>query len=546
MKIIHIFARNFGSYEDLAYNFGDGNLTLISGSTGSGKSTIPDMVCWALYGVTAKNGNADDVISWQSDGEPTVTTIEVELNGQQEKITITRTRGVASKKQNDLFWTKEGFEDAPIRGKDLIDSQRLLEAILGIDAETFIASAYFHEFSNSGHFFLANAKGRRALLERITDLSFPDRLQGRAAESSKELRSKATVLERELLAVRALHTRVQRDVDRTVLLQSSWDSDQKIICSEIEIKDKNFKKDQAKKQKDLQSKIESLEATLKEESELADNLALLNEAMEGCRSTRCGECGGPKENKHYEELRKAAVEISYEIHGNAINIADYNNLKEHLDQLLKAENPHGKQLAKERKRANPYAGQLKDLQQELATETAKEASAAKELEERRGALEQLSRISDLAVVLKGRLLQNAIRDIEANTNKHLEQFFDSEIRVLFNAESGDGIEVGVYKDGFNCNYKQLSKGQRGLLKLCFASAVMEAASNKSGVHMNCLFFDEALDGLDVSLKVKAYRLFEQLSKNRDSVIVIDHCEELKLLFEDRYNVTMVDGHSILC
>ncbi len=87
------------------------------------------------------------------------------------------------------------------------------------------------------------------------------------------------------------------------------------------------------------------------------------------------------------------------------------------------------------------------------------------------------------------------------------------------------------------------KGQRQMLKLSFVLSVMAAASNKAGVHFDNLFFDEALDGLDTDMKVKAYGLLEELATRHGSVLVIDHAPEFQALFDRRYHVTLDGDHS---
>jgi ABC-type lipoprotein export system ATPase subunit len=95
---------NFGSYKHLEFDFNSNGLTLISGPTGSGKSTLCDIVPWILFGRTSKGGAVDEVRSWDAEEATTGTLM---LHG----ISITRSR-----KPNDL--TIDGR-----RGKDLNDTQ---------------------------------------------------------------------------------------------------------------------------------------------------------------------------------------------------------------------------------------------------------------------------------------------------------------------------------------------------------------------------------------------------------------------------------------
>ena len=71
MKLLKASVVNFGSYSKLDFDFNNQGLTLIQGSTGSGKSTLQDIAIWTVLGITAKDGNADDVRNWNNLNLPT-------------------------------------------------------------------------------------------------------------------------------------------------------------------------------------------------------------------------------------------------------------------------------------------------------------------------------------------------------------------------------------------------------------------------------------------------------------------------------------------
>ena len=133
MRVIRAIAHNFGSYSVLDFDFTKKGLALISGPTGSGKSTLADIIPWALFGVTAKGGLADEVCSWNSD-MPTSVALYL------EDLTIVRIRG-GKTKSNDLYFYESSHENDVhgnfTRGKDLKDTQRLINQRLGITPETY-------------------------------------------------------------------------------------------------------------------------------------------------------------------------------------------------------------------------------------------------------------------------------------------------------------------------------------------------------------------------------------------------------------------------
>mgnify|MGYP002413704537 FL=1 len=82
-----------------------------------------------------------------------------------------------------------------------------------------------------------------------------------------------------------------------------------------------------------------------------------------------------------------------------------------------------------------------------------------------------------------------------------------------------------------------------MLKLAFNVAYMEAAQNCAGVKIDTVMLDEALNGLDADLKVKAYNLVEYLGTIYSSVIVIEHSEEFKTLFPTVFKVSKEGSRS---
>lgn len=154
-------------------------------------------------------------------------------------------------------------------------------------------------------------------------------------------------------------------------------------------------------------------------------------------------------------------------------------------------------------------------------------------------------LEDTTLIFRGEVIKKSILEVQDITNKYLEKFFDSELRIALTVEDEDSVDLAITKSGHQCVYSQLSKGQRGLLKLTFSVAVMNAASNKASMHFENIFLDEALDGLDPDLKVKAFNLLSELETKHKSVMVIDHSTEFKSMFERRYEALLAGDNSLL-
>ena len=188
--------QNFGSYKSLDFDFQNQGLTLIQGPTGSGKSTLMDAIPWILYGRTAKNGTADEIRAWNSPG---VTHGAIRLDSG---VVVYRSR-----LPNDLYFYSDssGSVDSNsvdislrTRGKDLKDTQKLIDELLGIDYETYLSGAYFHEFSQTAQFFNTTAKNRRQICEQIVDLSLPKTLQEKLILRKKDLKNQLDTVGRQI------------------------------------------------------------------------------------------------------------------------------------------------------------------------------------------------------------------------------------------------------------------------------------------------------------------------------------------------------------
>jgi len=210
---------------------------------------------------------------------------------------------------------------------------------------------------------------------------------------------------------------------------------------------------------------------------------------------------------------------------------------------MTSNNPYEEQIKAKEESKNPYISTIKELTENIDTAEAQLARLMAKQQKLEETVDDLNVLQDATTTLRTTVISNAIRDVEYTTNQLLSDYFDAEIKVSFLAEDADKLDVTIQKDGNLCSYTQLSKGQRGLLKLCFGAAVMKKVAKYSSVNFRQVFFDEALDGLDEVLKVKAFRLLESLAIGYDSVFVVEHSSELKNLFHNKIKVQLVDGYS---
>lgn len=470
MRIKSCHVVNFASYKELDYYFDSQGLVLIQGPTGSGKSTLCDVIPWVLFGTTAKGGSVTDVLSWPGD-DITVGTVHL------DNVTVTRTRG-PKPKDNDLFYfeyndLEHGQE---IRGKDLNDTQKLINSLLGIDASLYLAGAYFHEFSETAQFFTTTAKNRRAICEQLVDLSLATKLQ-------PKLRDELNVLGKKLVESNNSINTYTSNIDMLKRLEVTENN-----------KAKNWEVEHDKTKKYVMDCYNLFEVNRKK-----------------VIHKKCNSCGTVLESP------REVVDTSA--------------------------NPYMERLAELEVETNPHDSGVKDYTLEIASKINARNEEQTNYNSIAEAMSDIETLQELVTQYRSISIENTILTLETNTNRYLERFFDSECKVTFTVESNDKLDVVIHKDGNECSYSQLSKGQRQLLKLCLGTSVMSCVQNHHGVKFNQVFFDEALDGLDESMKSKAYSLLETLSQDYDSVFVVEHSEGLKSMFSNKLTVELVNGKS---
>lgn len=503
MRIISCHLENFASYKELDFSFENQGLTLINGATGSGKSTLADAIPWVLFGTTAKDGSVDEIRSWDSE-EPTLGRIQVDLNGKY--LVIRRIRG--NSKENDLCYFESPTGEA-VRGRDLNDTQKLINNLLGIDSALYLSGAYFHEFSQTAQFFTTTAKSRRAICEQLVDLSL------------------AKTLQLDLSEKRKLLVRKEQEYSNTLSILNDRLSRAGKLEQYKKLAD-GFEDNRQEKLYDLTVEINKL--IIKPENYYTGELKQIIKAQKELEHLGiCSECGSRKHSNKLMELQKLRSKVEHMQLGNNNKIANLRGFEKAQKSLLEAD--------------NKYSELAKEIEQDLISIESSINTAAQQLNAVQLQISDIDQLLETVADLRSVSITNTIQQIEDKTNRLLSEHFDAEIKVIFSVESADKLDVTILKDGNSCSYTQLSKGQRCLLKLCFGVAVMKAVANQQGTSFNCLFFDEALSGLDDILKVQALGLFRSLAAEHSSVFVIDHNSEFKTMFENSLSVKLVNGWS---
>lgn len=561
MEILNASIVNFGSYRQLDFDFTNTGLCIIHGATGSGKSTVQDIVPWILHGITAKNGSVDEIRNWKAEKETTTGELNVKTN--KDILTIVRKRGRTG--ENDLYWSDSKGDIN--RGKDLTDTQKLLDAELGFNGETYCLASCFNEFSDSGMFFSAKAKDRRLLFEKVANLDFANKLTNNLTLYKKKVKKEIEEVEKQKAKYIGNLEQLGNTKAKTQSYLNNWEKEKSDTLVELKVNHRFFEKkkqstiealetksyrfsaDSQKEIEDLIDKLDSLEQKIKSSDFFDIRITKIKEKM----TTDCPVCGrkGLTDSRLEKLQEEKQKNIQYKDKFNEyckdlmLIQKTKNPYLEQIEQAREQKNTYDKQIKSLENKTNPFLESLKDIEENEHLLSDALSKSESQLVDLKFKFDSLSHLYELSFELRAELLKQTVKTIEVNTNSYLEKYFDSEFKVEFELIQSDELDIKIHKNGYPCVYKQLSKGQRQLLKLTFSVSIMKAATNNMGVSFNLLTFDEAMDGLDVDLRIKAFSLFESLSADHSSVIVTDHTPEFKSLFSNSYKVYIQQDESFI-
>jgi len=161
---MRIVAKNFLSWETLEFELPE-DICMINGFNyddnspeGSGKSAVVNSLSWGLFGKIPKDTNIDDVIR---EGQKSCFVCV-----QLDNFSVIRSR-----KPNDLYFEVDGKKR---KGKDLRETQKMIEELVGLSFETFCQSVYFAQNYNK-KFITATQEEKGKIFSEIQDLSQFDR-----------------------------------------------------------------------------------------------------------------------------------------------------------------------------------------------------------------------------------------------------------------------------------------------------------------------------------------------------------------------------------
>ncbi len=313
---IKLTVRNFMPYRDNvpALSFEGIHTACISGDNGNGKSALLDAMTWALWGRARAKSDDDLIHLGQAEME-----VEFDFAVGEQTYRILRKRskprGRSRAGQTILelqVATGDGFQS--ITGDSITQTQQKIIALLHIDYDTFINSAYLKQ-GQADAFTRQSPSQRKQVLADILGLSFYDELE----EKAKEL------VRQQEMAKMQLESAIQ-DIDNELAQKPACESELEQAQNELSRLEKVVS-EQDSRLKSLRQEKESLENKRRQLEELQEHIRNTEKDRE-----RWDEQAKQHRYrlKEYEELiaQRAAIEDGY------VRFIEAKKLNDELDQKL--------------------------------------------------------------------------------------------------------------------------------------------------------------------------------------------------------------------
>ena len=555
--IKNITLRNFLSIGQVtqAVNFDKKDLTLILGENldlggdgarnGTGKTTLIQGLCYALFGVPINNIRKDNLVN-RTNQKNMMVTLEFNVNGTEYKIERGRKPNILRFYVNDSL--QKGADDAQGENKE---TQSNIERIIGMTPDMFRQIVALNTYSEP--FLALKANEQRDIIEQLLGIT----LLSEKAEVIKDLirQSKDDIQQEEfrVKAVEEANKRVKEQIDALKRRQKLWktkheDDLEKLaieytklsqidIISELQAhKDLIVYNDQIRLKTAYDSKVESLRKDISKEDKV--RLKLETE-VSTLKEHKCYACG----QEFHDDQHTKVLENKFELLTECVNsLKDY---QFQLDELVK--NPvvvmdepvthykteaeavkHSsmvenlvKQIENKTEETDPYNEQIIEMENQALQEINFDRinQLTRTMEHQKFLLDLLT--SKDSFVRKKIIDQNL-----SYLNSRLTHYLDK-IGLPHQVSFQNDLQVLITELGRELDFDNLSRGERNRLILGLSFAFRDVWENLYAP-INTLFIDELIDsGLDIMGVENSLAILKDMSRRRHkSIWLVSHREEL--------------------
>jgi DNA repair exonuclease SbcCD ATPase subunit len=564
-KIKSLTVRNFMSVgnQTQAVDFDKEALTLVLGENvdlggddsgsrnGTGKTTIVNALCYALYGQALTNIRKENLIN-KTNGKAMLVTVKFEVDGVNFRIERGRKPNILKLYVNDQEQKAEDEED-DAQG-DSRETQKHIEQLLGMSPLMFKHLVALNTYTEP--FLSLKSADQREIIEQLLGITLlsekAENLKLQIKETKDAIISETATIE----ALKIANENVQKSIDSLGIKSSAWESKKDneleglgkaiVQLSGVDIDAEILLHEQAKTWAENNGKIKDLN---KQKSTLDSAVGQAEKAfnryvkeLENLTNKTCPACNQELHDHKHEDMTAVAT----------TNLAD---AQKYFDKVTKDLEKVTKEIAKigeldkkpitfyeTAEEAFNHRNNLANLEKALETKVAEPNPYVEQIEElKKTALQEISwePINELTRLKEHqeflyKLLTNKdsfIRKkiIDQNLtflNKRLGYYIDK-LGLPHSVVFQNDLTVLITQLGQDLDFDNLSRGERNRLILGLSWAFRDVWENLYQ-HINLLFIDELIDaGMDAAGVEAGLAVLKKMARERNkNIYLISHKDEL--------------------
>jgi len=588
LEIQNVSWRNFMSYgeETSSLDLSELGQVLITGeiedetqdglkkSNGSGKSTIPNVILWALFGRTMHSANPGDAVINHFIGKDCWVKITLK-NGDS----ITRTRGL--KGHNELLYTKNGEENTLSTNKNL---QQLLNKDLQLDWELFTSSAFFTQYSKSWLEMADN--NRKKALERILRVDRFTFYATAAKSSAEKVDAKLSKINIKIESAKARIAKATTQIERNTQLRDNFEGSKTDRMRSIQTSvDVNQQKADAIKIPDLDkitqiwevyTKIsDKIEAMKNDQNDILRKTKLVESTINDLKSKasswknkkgkQCLSCMQDIDESHIQQhieplINQQATEeatlngllaekskLTQNISATESKLAERKpkvtlreakSIIDEKNQLLKLINRDLEHITKIENEQNPYTSSLDDLENSIIEDQTIITDSTQEKEQQELLYRHYTYLSK-AYSERNKIKSYVFKEHIPFINQRLNHYLDMlNLDIKVNLTENLGLDSNMW------GYDFQSGGERKRTDVAFMLAAFDFHEAMYGRQCNVLVLDEVDgrmddDGIDGLINI----IKQELSRKAETILIISHRNQMHDVFDKEIKVTKSNNYS---
>jgi len=292
MRPLLLEVEGFSSFRNrTVVDFKDTNLFAFTGSTGAGKSSLLDAICFALYGSVPRYGETRIQNIMHSSVDETRVRLDFEVQGKKYMVVrvLRKQQGTASAKESRLECEHSDYPD-PVLASSPKQILATIENLLGLTFGEFKRCVILPQ-GDFASFMKATSGQRQNLMKSLLGLEYFEEIQKRAGAVLRNHTVQVETLDRQLDLLQIVTVEEQDKVNQRVEKLSVLKNDLILEMAKLEKSKKDLEK-VTQGIRDLQDAEETM-ATINMPSnitELTKKISLASQNWEAAKKMRDKKC----------------------------------------------------------------------------------------------------------------------------------------------------------------------------------------------------------------------------------------------------------------